>query len=104
MNDNGVDMYKKLFLESSFEIIYKIKNNIKTNPDIVLLHRLFHNLKGQTLFMNLVDIGGLCLKGEKLLEQLIQKKMNLDEINKNSLILLLNKVEAALISYENTNR
>ena len=104
MDDSGVGEYRKIFLESSFDIINQIKSNCQSAIDVVLLHRLFHNLKGQILFMNLTDTGGICLKGEKFLEEIIKKKLTVDEKTKNTLIFLLDKIELDLKTYENTNR
>lgn len=104
MDDSEVEKYKKLLLISSEKLISQIKEVINTNTDLLLLHRLFHNLKGQILFMDLTEIGGICFKGEKLMEDVIKNKSTIDDPLKETLIFLLEKIERGLKKYENINR
>ncbi len=105
MDPSGLDFYKEVFLNSAEESVFKMNQSLNTkNVDCILLHRLFHNLKGQVLFMNLNDLGLLCLKGEKKLDEIVKNNLVLEDDTKQELMTLVNKISLDLKQYENINR
>lgn len=90
--------YKKLMITSSDKLINEIRDLLNSNqfPNPLLLHRLFHNLKGQVLFMNLTDIGQECFEGEKILGGIVKRKTSIDDSLKKSLIKLLENIDLRL--------
>lgn len=104
MDPRGLDSYKELFLKSAEETVLNIYQSLSTSVvDRVLLHRLFHNLKGQVLFMNLIDLGSLCLEGEKILDEIIKNNLVLEDNKKQELLNLINRINLGLKQYENIN-
>lgn len=97
-----VDKYKDLFFDSVYTLISEIKENLKVKPDLVLLHRLFHNLKGQVLFMNFIKTGELCLKAEKIMEATLEKNDFFNNETKREVESLLEKIILDLKDYEDT--
>lgn len=96
MDSNGINSYTKLFLESANDVLDKIKSNLGSNPEIKEIHRLFHNLKGQSLFMNLKEIGELSFKGEKIMEKIINDKTDLDDTQQSILANLVEDISSLL--------
>ncbi|MBI5127792.1 Hpt domain-containing protein [Candidatus Roizmanbacteria bacterium] len=103
MDPLDLNSYKALFLKSSSGFLKEIKDNLSSNGNNKDLHRLFHNLKGQALFMNLGDTGQLCLTAEKIMEDFINGEIPLDATTKNQLSEIIVKIELSLKKYESIN-
>jgi len=104
MDPFDIGSYKASFLSSASEIIAKIRSSLLNNGQSDELRRFFHNLKGQCLFMKLDQTGQLCLNGEKLLENFVNTKAQLDETAKKTLTDIVSQVDLDLKKYENIDR
>jgi len=103
MDSFDIKSYKTTFLKSANELINNIRLNLSTAGENGELRRFFHNLKGQALFMKLDEIGYISLTGQKLIENYINNKMQLDETAKKTLIEIIDKIDLSLKKYESIN-
>ncbi len=103
MDPLDLNSYKPLFLKSAGEFLEEIRSNLSSYGKNKDLHRLFHNLKGQTLFMNLKELGQLSLSAEKTMENFINDEVPLDPETKKKLSAIVNEIELSLKKYEDTN-
>lgn len=104
MDYDELKSYKPLFIKSSRELVEKIKQALSTGSDINQIHRFFHNLKGQSFFMNLQEIGDLSLEGEKQIESLIKENKTIEETGKKTLLEFIDKISNELKNYEDNSR
>ncbi len=86
--------YKSLFIKNAVSYLDRLETLLKAGEkDLIEIRRLFHNVKGQSLFMGYQSIGDLCLKGEKIAADRL-KNNSLLQVNENTELLKI--VELAL--------
>jgi len=83
MVDNDLSSYKPLFLKSAFGCLDYLKANIsKVNTDTFIqkeILRMYHTLKSQNLFMGYMSAGNYCLLLEKVMFQVVNDQLTIDE-------------------------
>ncbi|MCL4363673.1 Hpt domain-containing protein [Patescibacteria group bacterium] len=86
MDSLGIDDYKPLFLQTARKNLERIRDLLgHSSDDTYELYRLFHTVKGQSLFMGFKEIGEKALQCEITLRSIIDRQQLLSAEQKNDL-------------------
>ena len=86
--------YTDFYLKSAQEEIKLIRDGIdEVNPDVTLLHRTSHSLKGQSYFMHFHEIGAQAKQLEYLFKLLLNTNQLISQKDKIYIISRLNEIE-----------
>ena len=107
MVDNDLSSYKPLFLKSAFGCLDYLRANISNVQHDSLIQkevmRMFHTLKSQNIFMGYLSAGNYCMLLEKIMTQVVNGQLIIDQELFKKLNNSVNLVEEFLRQIEKEN-